>query len=190
MTSEEQQPSGAAAASRPPRGLVLAVAAVLAVLVGVVATVLLWPEKRTAAAPPPPSPTASSPAPAPSPTPTPTRVVPYPHFGPGECFDHPQLSKVITKPEPRPCDGPHDGEAIAAPLLPDGLTTEAQIGRAMRDGCKDAVAAAQGRQDGGTWYGFPVGPAMTAYREGWRDFSCTVTSSNRQGGAKLTAPIR
>lgn len=197
MTSDEQPGRPApqtppAGTARPSRALAAAAFAVLAVLVAVVATALLWPEEDTAAAPPPPAPTTTSatPAPGPTPTPTPTRVVPYPFFTVGACFDHPQLSKVITRPEPRPCTDRHDGEAIAALLLPEGLAGEPQIARAMREGCKDVLAAAQARQGGGSWYGYPMGPALTYYQQGWRDYTCTITASNRQEGAKLTAPVR
>ncbi|MGW4893622.1 hypothetical protein ACWEQL_15370 [Kitasatospora sp. NPDC004240] len=182
-------PDGAAAPdARPSRALVLSVVGVLAVLLAVLATVLLWPEEKPAALPPP-APTAT-PSPTPTPTPTPTREVPYPHFVVGACFDHPQLSRAITKPEARPCEGEHDGESFAVLQLPEGLTGDAQIGRAMREGCKEPMAAAQARQGGGTWYGYPMGPAMTWYQQGWRDYSCTLTASNRQGGTKLTGHVR
>ncbi|MEV7930914.1 hypothetical protein [Kitasatospora sp. NPDC088779] len=189
MTSEQQPP--AAADSRPSRGLVLAVVAVLAVLLAVVATVLLWPEERKpAAAPPPPTPTAT-PTPAPTPTPTPTRTPPYAFFPVGACFDHPQLSPVITKAEERPCTGEHDGQVIADLKLADGLTGEIPIALAMREGCKEAEAAAKARQnDGKTYYGRQFGPAQANYQQGWRDYTCTLTAGNKQGGPKLTGNLR
>ncbi|MEV7779203.1 hypothetical protein [Kitasatospora sp. NPDC088351] len=187
MTSE---PPPEPAATRPSRGLVLAVVAVLAVLLAVVATVLLWPEKKPAALPPPPSPTAT-PTPTPTPSPTPSRVVPYTFLPVGSCFDHPQLSKTITKPEPRPCEGEHDGEVIADQLLPDGLTGDNQLAKAMREGCKETLAAAEARQGGGgPYYGYPFGPSMTYYQQGWRDYTCTMTASNRQGSTKLSGHLR
>ncbi|MFF1902187.1 hypothetical protein [Kitasatospora sp. NPDC058218] len=191
MTSE-QPPE---AASRPSRGLVLAVSAVLAVLLAVVATVLLWPEKKPAALPPPPAPTTSAPTPTPTPTPTPsptpTKVVPYTFFPVGSCFDHPQLNKTVTKPEGRPCEAEHDGEAIADLLLPEGLTGDSQISKAMREGCQAAQAAAEARQGGGgPYYGYPFGPSVTYYQQGWRDFTCTLTASNRPGGVRLSGHLR
>ncbi|MFJ9774855.1 hypothetical protein ACIRVF_27025 [Kitasatospora sp. NPDC101157] len=189
MTSEQQPPE--AAASRPTRGLVITVAAVLAVLLAVVATVLLWPEDdpRPAATPPPPSLTAS---PTPTPTPTPTRPQPpYAFFPVGTCFDHPQLSPAITKAEERPCATPHDGEVIADLKLPDGLNGEIPIALAMRDGCKDAETTAKAHQpDGKSYYPRQFGPAMANYQQGWRDYTCTLTASNKQGGPKLTGQLR
>ncbi|MFD8704191.1 hypothetical protein ACFV1W_16460 [Kitasatospora sp. NPDC059648] len=189
MTSEQQPPE--AAASRPTRGLVIAVAAVLAVLLAVVATVLLWPEDdpKPAAAPPPPTPAAT---PTPTPTPTPTRPQPpYAFFPVGTCFDHPQLSPVITKAEERSCTTPHDGEVIADLKLPDGLSGEIPIALAMRDGCKDAETTAKAHQgDGKSYYARQFGPAMANYRQGWRDYSCTLTAGNKQGGPKLTGQLR
>ncbi|MER6395199.1 hypothetical protein ABT263_03930 [Kitasatospora sp. NPDC001603] len=189
MTSEHLP----AAASRPSRGLVLAVSAVLAVLLAVVATVLLWPEKKPVAPAPPPAPSTAPPTPTPTPppTPTPTRTVPYTFLPVGSCFDHPQLNKTVTKPEARPCEGEHDGEAIADLLLPDGLTGDSQIGKAMREGCQPAQAAAEARQGGGgPYYGYPFGPSMTYYQQGWRDFTCTLTASNRPGGVRLSGHLR
>ncbi|WP_181970543.1 hypothetical protein [Kitasatospora xanthocidica] len=186
MTSE-QPPS--AVGSRPSRGLVLTVAAVLVVLLAVVATAVLWPDDgKPAAAPPPPSPTAT---PTPTPTPTPTKPPPpYAFFPVGACFDHPQLSPVITKPEERPCAGDHDGEVIADLKLADGLTGEIPLALAMRDGCKEAEAAAKARQgDGKTYYGRQFGPAMANYQQGWRDYTCTLAASNKQGGPKLTGQL-
>ncbi|MEU7093818.1 hypothetical protein [Kitasatospora aureofaciens] len=188
MTSEQQPPE--AAASRPSRGLAIAVAAVLAVLLAVVATALLWPEDAPgpAAAPPPPSPTAT---PTPTPTPTPTRPQPpYAFFPVGTCFDHPQLSPVITKAEERPCTTPHDGEVIADLKLPDGLSGEIPIALAMRDGCKDAEATAKAHQgDGKSYYPRQFGPATANYQQGWRDYTCTLTAGSKQGAPKLTGPL-
>ncbi|MEU6235696.1 hypothetical protein [Kitasatospora sp. NPDC047058] len=184
------QPSEAAA--RPSRGLVLAVAAVLAVLLAVVATVLLWPEKEPAPLPPPPrspSPTTPAPTPTPTPTPTPAKVVPYTFFPVGSCFDHPQQTKTVTKPELRPCEGGHDGEVVADLLLPDGLT-ETQLNKAVRDGCKEPMAAAEARQGGGTFYPLPIGPPMAQYQQGWRDYTCSLTSGTHPGTPKLTGHLK
>ncbi|WP_354639582.1 hypothetical protein [Kitasatospora camelliae] len=166
------------------RRIVAAGVAVAVLVVG--AAVLLWPDRRKpAAAPPPPS---SAP---PSPSPTPTRSLPYPFFTPGTCLDHPQLSKVITKAEERPCDQSHDGEAIANVVLPDGLTDDAQIGRALRELCKAPLAEWEGRQGGGgPYYGFPIGPYLPYYQQGLHEATCTMTVSDRQGGRKLTGHLR
>ncbi|MFJ4189190.1 hypothetical protein [Kitasatospora sp. NPDC089509] len=189
MTSEQQPPE--AAASRPSRGLVITVAAVLAVLLAVVATVVLWPEDaaKPAAAPPPPTPTAT---PTPSPTPTPTKSPPpYAYFPVGTCFDHPQLSPVITKAEQRPCTGDHDGEVVANLKLPDNLSGELPIAVAMRDGCKDAETTAKAHQtDGKSYYPREFGPALANYKDGWRDYTCTLTAGNKQGSPKLPTPLR
>ncbi|MGW2376431.1 MULTISPECIES: hypothetical protein [Kitasatospora] len=191
MTSEQQPPE--AAASRPPRGLVITVVAVLAVLLAVVATVLLWPEDtpKPAAAPPPPSPSSSSATPPPTPTPTPTKPQPpYAYFPVGTCFDHPQLSPVITKAEERPCTTPHDGEVIANLKLPDNLTGEIPIALAMRDGCKDPEATAKAHQpDGKSYYPRQFGPALTNYQQGWRDYTCTLTAGPKPGSPKLTRQL-
>ncbi|MFB7910586.1 hypothetical protein ACFC1T_29545 [Kitasatospora sp. NPDC056076] len=190
MTSEQQPPE--AAATRPPRSLVITVAAVLAVLLAVVATVLLWPEDapKPAAAPPPPSATPT-PTPTPKPTPTPTKPQPpYAWFPVGTCFDHPQLSPVITKAEQRPCTGDHDGEVIANLQLPDGLTGEIPLALAMRDGCKTAETTAESHQPPGrTYYPRQFGPALANYKDGWRDYTCTLTAGNKQGSPKLTTPL-
>ncbi|MFF8768723.1 hypothetical protein [Kitasatospora sp. NPDC015120] len=190
---------GGTSDTRPSRGLLIAVAAVLAVLLAVVATVLLWPEDEPAPEPPPPSPTTATPAPTPTPSPTPTptptpapaKVVPYSFFPVGSCLDHPQLSKTVTKPEPRPCEEKHDGEAIADQLLPEGLSGDYQVAGAMRDGCKEAQAAAEARQGGGgPYYSYPVGPSYTFYQQGWRDYTCILTASNRPGSTKLSGQLR
>ncbi|MCG6493113.1 hypothetical protein [Kitasatospora sp. A2-31] len=194
MTSEQPTPAQPPEpAARPPRGLVLAVAAVLAALLAVVATVLLWPEKERAPLPPPPSPTTATPSPTPTatptPTPTPSRVVPYTFFPVGTCFDHPQQTRTVTKPEARPCEGEHDGEVVADLLLPDGLT-ETQLNKAVRDGCKESLAAAEARQGGGTFYTLPIGPPMAQYQQGWRDYTCSLTSGTRPGTPKLTGHLK
>ncbi|MEU9048519.1 MULTISPECIES: hypothetical protein [unclassified Kitasatospora] len=185
----EQPP--AAAASRPSRGLVLTVIAVLVALLAVLATAVLWPDDRKpAAAPPPPTPTAT-PTPTPTPSPTPTKPQPpYAYFPVGTCFDHPQLSPVITRAEERPCTGDHDGEVIANLKLPDNLTGEVPIALAMRDGCKEAEATAKaGQADGKTYYGRQFGPALVNYQQGWRDYTCTLTGGNKQGAPKLTGRL-
>ncbi|WP_431678046.1 hypothetical protein [Kitasatospora sp. KL5] len=159
--------------------VVVAVVVVLAVA----AAVWLWPDGERRAAPPPPAPGSSAPSPSPSPSPT----LPYPFFEPGTCFDHPQLSEVITRAEERPCEQPHDGEAIANVKLPEGLTSDVQIGRALRDLCKEPLAERDRRQGGGgPYYGFPLGPYLPYYKQGMRDATCTMTVSNVQHGRKLT----
>ncbi|WP_035850306.1 hypothetical protein [Kitasatospora azatica] len=174
--------------SARPVGRLAALAVVLLLVAAGVTAVLLWPSaKHPAAAPPPPSPSAS---PSPSPSPSPTKHVPYPWFAVGTCLDHPQLSPVITVAEARPCQGPHDAEAIANPLLPDGLTKESQISQAMLKACDSAVTAWEAVQGGGTWYSFPMGPSLAYYNQGLRDVSCLLTASQREGGTKLTAALK
>ncbi|MGW4648609.1 hypothetical protein [Kitasatospora sp. NPDC004289] len=165
------------------RRVVATVVAVLVLVVG--AVVLFWPEPaRKPAAAPPPSPSAS-----PSPSPTRERP-PYPFFWPGECFDHPQLSKVITLPELRPCEAPHDGEGVAVVKLPEGLADDADIARALRQLCEPAAAEWQARQtSGGPYYGYPIGPSVKHYSQGHRDASCTLSASNSQQGRKLTGHL-
>ncbi|GAA0656101.1 hypothetical protein GCM10010193_03200 [Kitasatospora atroaurantiaca] len=168
---------------RSRRRWVVAVVVLVALLVG--GGVLLWPEEKKAALSPPPQPSVSS-----SPAPSPSKVLPYPYFLPGTCFDHPQLSTVITKAEARPCEAEHDGEAIANVLLPEGLTDDAQIGRALREACKAPLAEWDKRQGGGgPYYGFPLGPYLQYYQQGMREATCTMTVSNRQGGRKLTGHL-
>ncbi|MEV8093930.1 hypothetical protein [Kitasatospora sp. NPDC085879] len=162
--------------------VVVAVVVVLAVA----AAVWLWPDGGRRAAPPPPAPSSAPPSPSPSPS----KTLPYPWFTPGTCFDHPQLSEVITRAEERPCEQPHDGEAIADVLLPEGLTSDVQIGRAMRELCAAPLAEWQQRQGGGgPYYGFPLGPYLQYYKQGLRDATCTLTASNRQHGRKLTGRL-
>ncbi|MFI6446989.1 hypothetical protein [Kitasatospora sp. NPDC050543] len=188
MTTEQPP-----AAPRPPRGLVLAVAAVLAVLLGVVATVLLWPEHHPAALPPPaasPTPTTPSATPTPTPTPTPTKVLPYPFFATGTCFDHPRASRSLAKVEARPCEGDHDGESIANVTLPEGLTSDSQISTALRDGCRTVYAETAKRQSGGPYESYPIGPDLGSYQQGNRDTTCTLMISNKPGAAKLTGHLR
>ncbi|TWG00519.1 hypothetical protein [Kitasatospora viridis] len=174
--------------SARPTGRLLLLAVLLIALAGV-AVALFWPgpKHRAAAAPPPPP---SSAPPSPSPSPSPTKQVPYPWFPVGTCLDHPQLSPVITVAQARPCDGPHDAEVIANPLLPDGLVKDSQIATALRTLCQPFVATAQAAQGGGTWYSFPMGPALKYYQQGSRDTSCLLTASEREGGTKLTAPLK
>ncbi|WP_441246634.1 hypothetical protein [Kitasatospora sp. McL0602] len=166
------------------RWLLAAVTAV-ALVVGV--ALLLWPEpKKKLLLPPPPSP---SPSPS-SPAPSPSKVLPYPWFPAGSCFDHPQLSTVITSPEARPCAQGHDAESISNPLLPEGLTSDFAIGKALRELCKAPAATTEQRQGGGTYYGYPISPDLTFYKQGYRDATCGLAASNHQGGAKLQAPLR
>ncbi|GAA2148237.1 hypothetical protein GCM10009760_39980 [Kitasatospora kazusensis] len=173
---------------RRPRRARAAVIVVLALALVAAVTVLLWPDARKKAALPPP-PTAPSTSSAPSPSPT--KVLPYPYFLPGTCFDHPQLSTVITRAEARPCAQGHDGEAIADVVLPEGLTSDTQIGRALREACKTPLAQWEQRQGGGgPYYGFPLGPYLQYYEAGMRDATCTLTASDRQGGRKLTGLLR
>ncbi|MFJ1702360.1 hypothetical protein [Kitasatospora sp. NPDC088346] len=169
------------------RRVVATAVAVVVLVVG--AAVLLWPQDRhRAAAPPPPSP---SPSATPSPSASPSRVLPYPFFLPGTCLDHPQLSETVTRAEERPCDGPHDGEAIADVVLPDGITSDAGIGRALRELCAAPVAERQKLQGGdGSYYGFPLGPYLQYYQQGMHEATCTLTASDRQGGRKLTGHLR
>ncbi len=176
-----------AAAGRPRRARTALIVLVVLALV-VTAAVWLWPDpKKKAALPPPPSPSPTSS----SPSPMPTRTLPYPYFLPGTCFDHPQLSTVITRAEQRPCDKEHDGEAIANILLPEGLTSDTQIGRALREACAAPLAAWEQRQGGGgPYYGFPLGPYLQYYKAGMRDSTCTMTVSDHQGGRKLTGLLK
>ncbi|MFI5527958.1 hypothetical protein ACIA8O_05310 [Kitasatospora sp. NPDC051853] len=167
------------------RRVVATVVAVVVLVAGVV--VLLWPEpERKKVAAPPPSPSAS-----PSPSPSPTRErLPYPFFWPGECFDHPQLSKVITLPELRPCEAPHDGEAVAVVKLPEGLADDADIAKALRELCRQPATDWQARQpSGGPYFGYPIGPSVKFYGQGHRDASCTLSASNSQQGRKLTGHL-
>ncbi|WP_280699850.1 hypothetical protein [Kitasatospora sp. GP82] len=161
----------------------------LALLAVVVAAALgglfLWPERQKVALPPPLTPTPRSPSASP------TKVLPYPYFLPGTCFDHPQLSKVITKAEERPCAQEHDGEAIADVLLPEGLTSDLTIGRSLRELCQAPLADWEQRQGGGgPYYGFPIGPYLKYYQQGMRDATCTMTVSNQQDGRKTTGHFR
>ncbi|MFE9421776.1 hypothetical protein ACFYNO_02305 [Kitasatospora sp. NPDC006697] len=176
--------------SARPTGRLLLLAVLLIALAGV-AVALFWPHAKAkpAAAPPPPS--SSPPAsPTPSPSPSPSKQVPYPWFPVGTCVDHPQLSPVITTAQARPCDGPHDGEVIGNPLLPDGLTKDSEIAAALRKACQPFADTAQTAQGGGTWYSFPMGPALKYYAQGSRDVSCLLTGSVREGGTKLSAPLK
>ncbi|MER8182517.1 hypothetical protein [Kitasatospora sp. NPDC094015] len=167
------------------RRVVATVVAVVVLVVG--AAVLLWPEGgHRVAAPPPPSPSPSA-----SPSPTPTEVLPYPYFLPGTCLDHPQLSEQVTRAEERPCAQPHDAEAIANVVLPDGLTSDTLIGRALRDLCKAPLAEWEQRQGGGgPYYGFPLGPYLQYYQQGMHKATCTLAVSDHQGGQKLTGSLR
>ncbi|GJF28759.1 hypothetical protein KNE206_14590 [Kitasatospora sp. NE20-6] len=159
---------------------------VAAVLVAA-AAVWLWPDGGHRSAQPPPVAVGASPSPSPSPSPT----LPYPFFPPGTCLDHPQLSKVITTVEARPCEQSHDGEAIANVRLPEGLTSDAGIGRALRELCKVPLAEWDRRQGGGgPYYGFPFGPSLAFYGQGMRDATCAMTVSSRQEGRKLTGRLR
>ncbi|GAA2225436.1 MULTISPECIES: hypothetical protein [Kitasatospora] len=151
-----------------------------AVVVAALGGLFLWPQRHRVALPPPVVPTAYSPSASPS------KVLPYPYFLPGTCFDHQQLSTGITKPEQRPCAQPHDGEAIADIVLPDGLTDDLVIGRTLRELCRAPLAEWEQQQDGGQYYGFPVGPYLRYYQQGYRDATCTMTVSDHQGGPKTT----
>ncbi|MDH6144609.1 hypothetical protein P3T35_006652 [Kitasatospora sp. GP30] len=174
--------------SARPAGRLVLPALVLLLVVAVLAVVLLWPSpKHRAAAPPPPSPTAS---PSPSPSLSPTKQLPYPWFPVGACLDHPKLSPVITVARPQQCDGQHDAESIGNPLLPDGLLKESQIALTLERLCQPYAAAAEAKQGGGTWFSLPTGPSLKYYSQGYRDASCLLAASDREGGTKLTAPLK
>jgi hypothetical protein len=160
---------------------VVAVVAVLAVAAG--GAMLLWPQRKKALPPPPRALVTSTPSPSPS------KVLPYPWFAAGTCYDHPQLSPVITHAEARPCTQDHDAESIANVLLPDGLTSDFVIGKTLRELCKDPVAAAEARQGGGTFYTYPITPDLTYYKQGYRDATCGLAVSDHQGGTKLHGPL-
>ncbi|WP_371496414.1 hypothetical protein OG871_11065 [Kitasatospora sp. NBC_00374] len=169
------------------RRVVATAVAVVVLVVG--AAVLLWPQDgHRVAGPPPPSASLTATA---SPSPSPSKVLPYPFFVPGTCLDHPQLSETVTRAEARPCEGSHDGEAIADVVLPDGITSDAGIGRALRELCTAPVAEWRQRQGGdGPYYGFPLGPYLQYYQQGMHEATCTLTASDRQGGRKLTGHLR
>ncbi|MDH6132570.1 hypothetical protein P3T37_001955 [Kitasatospora sp. MAA4] len=184
MTSELPQPPDRTG-PRARRGRLIALVVAVLLAAGAVAAVLLRPAAHHAvAAPPPPSPHAS-----PTPSPSPAKQLPYPYFPAGTCLDHPQLSKGITKAEARGCDQPHDGEAIANPVLPDGLTKDSQIGQALLKACGPFVGDWTARQGGGHWYSFPIGPDLAYYQQGLRDATCVLTGSTVQGGSKLTGHL-
>ncbi|GAB2708891.1 hypothetical protein [Kitasatospora kifunensis] len=171
-------------------GPLLALAVVLLLTAGAVTAALLWPAtKHPAAKAPPPSPSPSA-SPSPSPSPSPSKALPYPWFAVGSCLDHPQLSPVITTAQARPCDQPHDAEAIANPTLPDGLTKESQIALTMLKVCRPAVDDWKAKQGGGTWYSFPLGLSLNYYDQGFREVTCLLTASQREGGPKLTGPLK
>ncbi|MEU9132173.1 hypothetical protein AB0D08_29380 [Kitasatospora sp. NPDC048540] len=173
--------------ARPPRRVRTAVIALVALALVAAAALWLWPDAKKKAAAPPPPPASS---PADSPSPSPAKVLPYPYFLPGTCLDHPQLSTTVTRAEERPCAQPHDGEAIVNVVLPDGLTSDTQIGRALRELCAAPLAEWQQRQGGGgPYYGFPLGPYLAYYQQGMHDATCTLTASDRQGGRKLTGSL-
>ncbi|MQS11799.1 hypothetical protein F7Q99_05720 [Streptomyces kaniharaensis] len=97
---------------------------------------------------------------------------------------------MIVTSEERPCEREHDGEVIATLQLPEGLTGDLKINLAMLDGCKGAETAAKARQgDDRTYYGRPLGPTMANYQQGWRDYTCSLTVSNHQGGPRLTGHL-
>lgn len=128
--------------------------------------------------------------PVPVALPSPSKAFPYPWFAVGSCLDHPQLSPVITTAQPRPCDQPHDAEAIANPSLPDGLTKESQIAMAMLKACQPPVDGWKAKQGGGTWYSFPIGLSLAYYNQGFREVTCLLTASVQEGGPKLTGPLK
>ncbi|PYC87730.1 hypothetical protein C7C46_02985 [Streptomyces tateyamensis] len=174
--------------TKSPRSRTAATVVALLVALAGVAAVLLWPSSpKHPAAAAPPSPSHS---PSPSPSPSPTKKLPYPWFPVGSCVDHPKLSPVITAAEARPCQGPHDGESIANPLLPDGLTKESQIALALIRACQPYVTSWEAAQGGGTWYGIPMGPSLAYYNQGLRDATCLLTDSQHEGGTKLTGPLK
>ncbi len=187
MTTELPQTPPPTAPRTGLRGRPLAILLALVLVAAAAAAVLLWPAHRKPAAAPPPSPSAS---PSPSPSPSASKALPYPFFPVGTCFDHPQLSKGITEVVARPCEGPHDGESIANPRLPDGLTKDLQISAALLMICRQPAADWTARQGGGTWYGMPMAPPLSFYNQGMRDVTCALAGSDVQGGTKLTGHLK
>ena len=101
-------------------------------------------------------------------------------------------------PTPRKPQTPHafrGTRRLAAPIanvrLPEGLTSDVQIGRALRELCAAPLAEREQRQGGGgPYYGFPIGPYLQYYKEGMREATCTMTVSDRQHGRELTGHLR
>lgn len=180
----EAAEAGTAQGTRRRRRVAVAAGAVVVV---VALAVLLWPDGGRKAVPPPPAPSS----PAPSPSPSPVKALPYPYFLPGTCLDLPQQSPVITEPEERPCEQPHDGEAVVNVLLPEGLANDLKISLVMRDLCAAPFAESEQRQGGGgPYYLSTLGPDMEEYTKGLRDATCVVRFGRREGDRKLSGHLR
>ncbi|AXI77047.1 septum formation family protein [Peterkaempfera bronchialis] len=176
----------------PARGRLIAMAAAgTAVLAAGVAALFLLPggDPAPVAASPspmPPPPTATSAPPTPSDKPD----LPYVVLEPGTCFDHPNLTKGLKKITVRPCDKPHDGEAIANVTVKEGFTHDSEIAASVREQCTAAGQRTAHRQgEGSRFYSYVLTPSAKLYRRGYREATCTLTASYSIGGKKLTAKL-
>ncbi|MFF4649057.1 hypothetical protein [Streptomyces sp. NPDC001380] len=187
-------PAGPPGGPRTHRGARIAAAAAGAVLLATGAgTALLATGRdpgRAAAAPSPSASTRPAP-PSASPTPGDTPDLPYVVLKPGTCFDHPNLTKGLRTVVVRPCDGPHDGEAVADVTLKGDFTRDSQISKAVYRQCTAAGKRTANRQgEGRRFYSYVLTPSAELYRRGYDQATCTLTGSDRPGGAKLTAKLR
>ncbi|MEV5507511.1 hypothetical protein [Streptomyces orinoci] len=140
------------------------------------------------------SPSLDNPAPtAPSTTPStaPSSPPPLIDLKAGDCFDAPQLSPSLVRPEKRSCDSAHDGQVISMEKLEGTPENETEIKDKALALCKPiAEQRLKTIGDGRRYYYYALYPTrMALLLRGDRDIACAITLTDRAGGAKLTAPL-
>ncbi|NLU67583.1 hypothetical protein [Streptomyces sp. HNM0574] len=126
----------------------------------------------------------------------PASPVPYVRLRAGDCFDHPGLSRDVTKTERRRCTGPHDGEVVAERRLKGTFRSERDLRERSLALCADAARQRLARipQDGRAYRPYAVHPALGTYeqREG-TTVACALTlrgaDQEAADGPELTAPL-
>ncbi|MFJ6214006.1 hypothetical protein ACIQGZ_11840 [Streptomyces sp. NPDC092296] len=183
-------PTGPRRSRRARIGALTAGAVVLLAAAGGGLYLLLRPHDAAPAAAPSPPPPSTAPA-SPPPTPSDTPDLPYVLLTPGTCFDHPNLTKGLRKVVERPCDKPHDGEAVANVTIKGKYAHDSEIANAVRKQCTTAGKATADRQaEGSHYYSYVLTPSVALYHQGYDKATCTLTASYTVGGKKLTSKLR
>ncbi|TDB91966.1 DUF4190 domain-containing protein [Actinomadura sp. 7K534] len=97
---------------------------------------------------------------------------------------------MVKRVEIVPCDGPHDGEALAVFQLPGSVKPdERQLFALVSDGCKERMLSRFRRDPAaGSLDMFSYYPSADSWRRGDRHVVCLAVAADE--GTKLTRPIR
>ncbi|GGO81649.1 septum formation family protein [Wenjunlia tyrosinilytica] len=125
-------------------------------------------------------------------TPRPTgSTIPYVALKPGQCFNTPGLDKSVDHIVTLSCSKPHDGEVIGNATLSGTFSSDKAISTKAGELCRPKADRAAKRQaDGRIYYNYVLHPVLSTYQVGIKTVSCSLTASNKQGGRKLTHPLK